>query len=377
MKNTRRLIPVFALLLVTAVMLSTASYAWFTMNTEVTASGMQLQAKADSSLVIANEPLTSSNGAPSVFFKSTTVNKLTPITYNAGASGDIQGAQLATGDAATGFVAPQFTTDVNIQTGIYNQNAFVPAASGTYIEEMLYIASAGDAIDSTNVTFELSAPSVTDNGAYKAYAAAIYVEAANTDAAWPTTGVLAADATPDAIIFVDTTEGRFTCTIEDVAIPSVIGAGEGDNPAVGVKVVVRFFVDGALKDLVNKIDVDAGYLYASAATYTAGGNYFKPTFTEVDLGDATTVPFGCYTETDGVYTQVSLGAEVDTAKTYYQVTAVTPVILSADQQTAGAALPAGSYTRAMGKDKAEYTFVRTALVPSGGTELVLAISTGT
>lgn len=52
MKLSRRLIPAFAMLLVSAVLMSTASYAWFTMNTSVTAQGMSVTATASDSLVI-------------------------------------------------------------------------------------------------------------------------------------------------------------------------------------------------------------------------------------------------------------------------------------------------------------------------------------
>ena len=47
MKLTKRLIPAFAMLLVSAVLMSTASFAWFSMNTTVTAKGMQVTAKTD------------------------------------------------------------------------------------------------------------------------------------------------------------------------------------------------------------------------------------------------------------------------------------------------------------------------------------------
>ncbi len=55
MKNTRKLIPAFAMLLLSAVLLCTASYAWFSINTQVTASGMTVKAAVDSSLYIAKE----------------------------------------------------------------------------------------------------------------------------------------------------------------------------------------------------------------------------------------------------------------------------------------------------------------------------------
>ena len=55
MKKTLKLVPAFAMLLVSAILVSTSTYAWFSMNTAVTATGMQVQAKAESGIVITNE----------------------------------------------------------------------------------------------------------------------------------------------------------------------------------------------------------------------------------------------------------------------------------------------------------------------------------
>jgi hypothetical protein len=55
MKKFRKLIPALAMLLVSAVLMSTASYAWFSMNTQVTATGMQVKAVAEDGLLIKNE----------------------------------------------------------------------------------------------------------------------------------------------------------------------------------------------------------------------------------------------------------------------------------------------------------------------------------
>ena len=52
MKKMRRLIPAFAMLMVAAIMLSTASFAWFTMGTHATATGMYVTATSGSSLLI-------------------------------------------------------------------------------------------------------------------------------------------------------------------------------------------------------------------------------------------------------------------------------------------------------------------------------------
>lgn len=50
----KKLIPALCMLLVAAALLGTSTYAWFSMNTEVTATGMQVQAKAEDGIVIAS-----------------------------------------------------------------------------------------------------------------------------------------------------------------------------------------------------------------------------------------------------------------------------------------------------------------------------------
>lgn len=56
MKNTRKLIPAVVMLLISAVLMSTASFAWFSMNKEVTATGMSVTATTPASLEIATDP---------------------------------------------------------------------------------------------------------------------------------------------------------------------------------------------------------------------------------------------------------------------------------------------------------------------------------
>jgi hypothetical protein len=52
MKLSRKLIPAFIMLLVSAVLMSTASYAWFAMNTTVTVDGLNVTAKADDEIFL-------------------------------------------------------------------------------------------------------------------------------------------------------------------------------------------------------------------------------------------------------------------------------------------------------------------------------------
>lgn len=52
MKKMRKIIPALAMLLVSAIMMSTASFAWFTMSASVTATGMTVKAQAAGGLVM-------------------------------------------------------------------------------------------------------------------------------------------------------------------------------------------------------------------------------------------------------------------------------------------------------------------------------------
>ena len=53
MKNTRKLIPAIAMLLISAVMMSTASFAWFSTNTTATANGMEVRVASATNILIA------------------------------------------------------------------------------------------------------------------------------------------------------------------------------------------------------------------------------------------------------------------------------------------------------------------------------------
>ena len=52
--TAKKLIPAAMMLAVSASMLGTSTYAWFTMNTTVTVQGMQMQARAENGIVVSN-----------------------------------------------------------------------------------------------------------------------------------------------------------------------------------------------------------------------------------------------------------------------------------------------------------------------------------
>lgn len=52
MKKFKKLIPAFCMLMVSAVLLGTSTYAWFSMNSEVKATGMTVSAKTDTKFLV-------------------------------------------------------------------------------------------------------------------------------------------------------------------------------------------------------------------------------------------------------------------------------------------------------------------------------------
>lgn len=395
MKKMRRLIPAIAMLLVSAVMLSTASFAWFTMNTEVEVSGMEIKAKADGSLLISQAPLSAegtSVGQPSITL-STGVKNLYPMAYNALSTNTTlkQGATLSS-ESADGWYVPDDNKENNIQTGLNNGDLKALTESDLtkdntgynkyYYAEEFYIAAADEAKTNASLQIDLTALAAsTVNETWKAYAAAIYVVNKTTasgaaNAYWADNTDVAYNATPDAILFADTasdtvgetTTKRDIVTLTGLTIPSVAGAV--DNNTVGLKIVVHFYVDGALMSKTTT-QVNAGSIYTQDnAKYSPDKAY---TIVKADAVTTTlTTVDGYYIEsTDAsgnkVYTPAT-GNAVE-GETYYEITTSqatpTDAIMGAD------AVPDTWYTAKANPVHVPYAYVRTADIPSDATELEL------
>ena len=135
MKKARKIIPALAMLLVSAIMMSTASFAWFTMNEKVTATGMQVQAKSTGSLVISDQPLTYQSTKTEVDFASA-AKQLAPI-------------HLATVADAGAWQLPQSPEKINPVTGKLDESdSLVTTDISTqtanyFFDKVVYIGSAG------------------------------------------------------------------------------------------------------------------------------------------------------------------------------------------------------------------------------------------
>ena len=376
MKKMRRLIPAFAMLLIAATMLSTASFAWFTMSTNVTASGMQIQAQADSSLVISREPLTYNSGLASVDFAAP-VKKLVPMTY---------GEYTATGatTATKGWVVPTNTAGINSTTGAMVAGDVYKSANATagtnYVEESIYIASAGAEMTDKQLTITLTAPVIATGSASKAYAAAIYVVTDKTSAAWQKTGTVGVDAEPDAIIYVDQavtdedTDGRHKVTLATkYTIPSIVGVGEQNDQTTGIKVIIRFFVDGNLESVGDDMDtITTGYTYTAATgTYYETTMYYVENYVQVENSKAADIAKYFIKSENNTYVAAT---NYSADETYY-TKEYKPAVASPDMVSGTSTVPTGWFTRSAVTERTNYKYIRTDDVPTAASQLEIKFST--
>lgn len=80
MKAMKKLIPTICMLLVSAVLLGTSTYAWFSMNKSVTATGMQVKATTPASVEISQDH--STWAFTTAFADPSPANVLTPVYYD-------------------------------------------------------------------------------------------------------------------------------------------------------------------------------------------------------------------------------------------------------------------------------------------------------
>lgn len=109
MKAMRKILPALCMLLVSAVMLGSSTFAWFSSNQTVSASGMDITASAPTSLFISNVAGYAENTfKASATFKSTSTvaSTVTPVDYQTK-------EKLGTGETAPIFFAVKDSSRVN------------------------------------------------------------------------------------------------------------------------------------------------------------------------------------------------------------------------------------------------------------------------
>lgn len=110
MKKFKKLIPAFCAMLVSAAMLGTSTYAWFSVNKEVTATGMSVTAKVDTEYFVAtitapteNKFVVPDDKATEAKFATTETKKVIPVA-KASEKLTLNGTTITAGEWYTGSV---------------------------------------------------------------------------------------------------------------------------------------------------------------------------------------------------------------------------------------------------------------------------------
>jgi hypothetical protein len=165
--TAKKLMPAFAMLTVSAMTLASSTYAWFSMNTQVTAKGMQLTAQAEGGLIISNAV---SGGEWKADAMATTVagTALIPTstantsTWYHNKSNEANNAKAH--QASNTYTNCNSTSGVVDTTGIGIWTDSEGATHNIYLLNNFYIKSSGEAISSNLTINSISVTGTTESG---------------------------------------------------------------------------------------------------------------------------------------------------------------------------------------------------------------------
>lgn len=144
MKNTRKLIPALAMLLVSAVMMSTASFAWFSTNSTATATGMKVQVAAAQTILI-KEVGSAGAFATSVTLTDAQKTSVSPVSADA-----VTTPKFWKLDSAGNNMSPD-----SYEAGA--DSSFIEDATGeNYIKKSILLRATGDPLDDVKVSITVS-----------------------------------------------------------------------------------------------------------------------------------------------------------------------------------------------------------------------------
>ncbi|MBP5428351.1 MAG: hypothetical protein J6Z04_03590 [Clostridia bacterium] len=296
----KKLIPALALLLVSAVMLATSSFAWFSMNTTVTVTGMSVTTKASSNLLISAttteedfkpDPLTQTRNG--ILEPVSTIDG-SNFFYTTDAKADGSKNKAITGAGAVPYVAySEDATPAIVGTNSgkttyddeFNEAYQIGTVSTSnvaygYIDYTVYLkatASERSKLLLSTVDLQYDGGAVTE----KAWRVAVFAQSASTASGLTGSDTLVTILEPASAAYFDGTavsgaaaKAAVNTKIDDEA---VIDADVAANATMYYKVIVRLWLEGedttcnneTFADLTEDYTLDLTFdlkPYADAAT---------------------------------------------------------------------------------------------------------------
>lgn len=231
-----------AMVLVAAIAMGSSTYAWFAMNTTVTATNMKVTATAEGSLVITTGSLpTAATSATTVDIDDASATALLASTHD---------STWAT--YATGLKTVSNPSDVSATTGLALDGetltfvAAVNPASGTayYKDYTVFIASSGTALTGQDLTATLIAPAAAVTTLPGATSIDFYyMTSSSTNNPTPADGTFAGTLNLAGLdpVTNNSTTTRTSVVMSDIDIP----VADSNH---GITIMMRVYIDGALKD---------------------------------------------------------------------------------------------------------------------------------
>jgi len=301
----KKLIPAIAMLLISAVLLSTASFAWFSMNTTVTVTGMSVTATVNDNLQIAATTVDATAKENDSAFKygyimTHTTQLIEPVSTVNGIDFFYTSTKnvTASGDAAS----DTYTAYNHASTTDFDTNYGTTGAKG-YVEYAVQL-KADNSSNSVTKYVNLSTLTLTYAGAeatQKAFRVAVFVNDMGADgstaATTPTTTSLSTLLKMSGATYFTTGKAvDSTSTLDDITDKADIAANIG-SVAAGqsryFKVVVRLWLEGedstcnntTFASLNDKWDFDLTFTFDDASAGVTVVNQ-SVTASKLDLSTA-------------------------------------------------------------------------------------------
>ena len=147
-------------MVITLVMLVSATIAWFAMNRTTDSDGMQLQVDANPNLVISDSTSAAggiqdqdisaiNGGSPFTVTFSTNANAYEPSTHDSDYTTYNTGLKVIT-------LADRTLQNIGVATGIYSGSSYENATTANYVDYVVYIASHAEALTGVKMTATIS-----------------------------------------------------------------------------------------------------------------------------------------------------------------------------------------------------------------------------
>ena len=269
MKKFKKIIPALCMLLVSAVLLGSSTYAWFSLNNKVTVTGMQVSTKVDNNLLIATSSEGTTKAAENTFgnaLNQSITGKLQPASTVNGVNFFYTNNAKADGDAIKNSYSAVLDNKITIGTKDYQ-------AYAQQVFELKAINTSASAVDVKLSTLNLlyNGSAITDE---KAYRVAVFCQELATGGNEYNAFGTAANSIFTIAGATNFTTGEAvnsTTTTAAVAYGTEFKKSVPDNSTAYYKITVRMWLEGEDTTCNNTKFMDLTGKWTLDLAFTLGG----------------------------------------------------------------------------------------------------------